>query len=259
MTENQHVVITHEPQGILVIRINRLETKNALTMAMYARMTEALKAADADADVRVAAIYGDPSCFTSGNDLKDFMEHPPQGPQSPVFRFLEAITTFGKPIVAGVGGAAVGIGTTLLLHCDLVYATPATRFQLPFVPLGLCPEAASSYLLPLMAGYQRAAELLLLGAPFSADQAQAMGLVNAQIVDEQLVAHVMAQAARIAALPPAAVRITRQLMKQGAAAAIQQTMLREGELFVERLRSPEAREAFSAFFEKRKPDFSKFV
>jgi len=258
MTDTQPIVIRNTPEGVAVFQINRLEKKNALTLAMYTRLTEAFKAAAVDGAVRVVVIHGDPGCFTSGNDLKDFLESPPEGPESPVFRFLSTLIGFGKPVIAGVGGAAVGIGTTMLLHCDLVYATPATRFQLPFVPLGLCPEAASSYLLPLMAGHQRAAELLLLGGPFTADQAQQIGLVNARVEEDQLLAHVMDQARKIAALPQAAVRATRKLMKQSSLNAIREALVSEGEIFVERLNSPEAREAFTAFFEKRKPDFSKF-
>jgi enoyl-CoA hydratase/carnithine racemase len=258
MTSSPQITIAHTPEGITILKINRLDKKNALTMAMYRQLTQALEASDTDSSVRVVVIHGDPSCFTSGNDLKDFMEHPPQGPEAPVFQFLLALIGFSKPVIAGVGGVAVGIGTTMLLHCDLVYATPATRFQLPFVPLGLCPEAASSYLVPKIAGYQRAAELLLLGEPFNADLASDIGLINAQIEEDRLLDHVMAQAGKIAALPPAAVKITKELMKKGSRDLIRETMDREGDLFVQRLRSPEAKEAFSAFFEKRKPDFSKF-
>jgi enoyl-CoA hydratase/carnithine racemase len=152
----------------------------------------------------------------------------------------------------------VGIGTTMLLHCDLVYASPGARFQMPFVPLGLVPEAASSLLLPMVAGYQRAAELLLLGQPFSADRALAAGFVTEIVAEDKLLEHARNAAIAVAALPPASVRLTKQLMKRQLGAAIASQMQEEGRVFAERLQSGEAKEAMSAFFEKRKPDFSKF-
>ena len=164
------MIKTETKDRILRIEIARAEKKNALTLDMYAALADALAAADADPAVRVALVHGTRDCFTAGNDLKDFLERPPHSENSPTFRFLRCLPRFGKPLVAAVNGAAVGIGTTMLLHCDLVYAAPAARFQLPFVPLGLVPEAGSSFLLPYIAGYQRAAELLLLGAPRSEER-----------------------------------------------------------------------------------------
>jgi enoyl-CoA hydratase/carnithine racemase len=163
-----------------------------------------------------------------------------------------------KPVVAAVGGPAVGIGTTLLLHCDLVYATPGARFQLPFVPLGIVPEFGSTLLLPMLAGYQRAAELLLLGQPFGAQKAQEAGIVTAIVPQESLLEEAAKAAAALAALPPASVRLTKRLMKARYAQGVNQAIAEEGRLFLERLASPEAKEAMSAFLEKRKPDFSRF-
>ena len=172
-------IITENRDGILRIEINRPDKKNALTAAMYQAMADALTAADADPKVRVVLIHGKSDLFTAGNDLQDFLDNRPRDEDRPAFQFLRNISRAQKPIVAAVAGAAVGIGTTMLLHCDLVYAAPNTRLQLPFVNLGLVPEAASSLLLPALVGYQRAAELLLLCEPFSAQTAKEIGLVNA--------------------------------------------------------------------------------
>src|SRR5262245_52266793 len=170
-------ILTELKDRVLRIEIARADKKNALTQEMYKALAEALLEADGDAQVRVALIHGARDCFTAGNDLKDFLERPPHSESAPTHRFLRGLATFGKPLLAAVNGAAVGIGTTMLLHCDLVYAAPGARFQLPFVSLGLVPEAGSSFLLPYTAGYQRAAELLLLARPFDANKAAAAGVV----------------------------------------------------------------------------------
>lgn len=240
------------------IEIDRPDKKNALTAEMYQAIGDALRAAEADRQVRVALIHGKADCFTAGNDLKDFLERPPHGEGSPVFGFLRTIATAAKPIVAAVGGPAVGIGTTMLLHCDLVYAAPNARFQMPFVPLGLVPEAASSLLLPMLAGYQRAAELLLLGKPFTADKALAAGIVTEIVPEGELLEYAWEAAASVAALPPSSLRLTKALMKQRHAEAVAKAMEDEGARFRAQLASPEAKEAMTAFFEKRKPDFSRF-
>ena len=252
------MIKTETKDRVLRIEIARPEKKNALTQEMYQAMADALAAADGDPAVRVALIHGARDCFTAGNDLKDFLERPPQSESSPVFRFLRVIATFGKPLLAAVNGAAVGIGTTMLLHCDLVYAAPGARFQLPFVPLGLVPEAGSSFLLPYIAGYQRAAELLLLGQPFDADKAYAAGFVTAIVPEGELLDRARAGALAIAALPPAAVRATKALMRGRFGPRVTEAMNEEMKVFSERLASPEAHEAMTAFFEKRKPDFSRF-
>lgn len=251
-------VLTHIRDRIARIELNRADKKNALTAEMYAAMADAVVAAEADAQVRVTLIHGKPDCFTAGNDLKDFLERPPHGEDSPVFRFLQAISTAQKPLIAAVAGPAVGIGTTLLLHCDLVYAAPNARFQLPFVPLGLVPEAGSSLLLPRIAGYQRAAELLLLGRPFTAEKALAAGIVTEVIPEGELLEYALDAALGVAALPPSSLRATKALMKDRQAQPLAQAMQEEGAQFRARLSSPEAREAMTAFLEKRKPDFSRF-
>jgi enoyl-CoA hydratase/carnithine racemase len=247
---------THE--RIASIELARLEKKNAITAEMYARLADALAAADADPQVRAILLHGSADCFTAGNDLADFLKRPPTGEDSPTWRFFQVLPNLSKPLVAAVGGPAVGIGTTLLLHCDLVYAAPNARFQLPFVPLGIVPEFGSTYLLPLLAGYQRAAELLLLGQPFTAQKAYEAGIVTAVVAQESLMQEARKAAAALAALPPESIRLTKRLMKQRHGAVVAETIAEEGRIFRERLASPEAREAMSAFLEKRKPDFSRF-
>lgn len=250
-------ILTAVEDRIARVEIARPDKKNALTAEMYAALARALAAADADPSVRAVLVHGAPGCFSAGNDLKDFLARP-AGSESPAFEFLRRISTLAKPIVAAVAGPAVGIGTTMLLHCDLVFAAPSARFQLPFVSLGLVPEAASSLLLPLTAGYQRAAELLLLGEAFGVEKAAAAGIVNEVVPEEALTARARAAALALAALPPESVRLTKQLLKRPHAAAVAAQMAEEIRLFAERLESPEAKEAFTAFLEKRKPDFSRF-
>jgi len=251
-------ILTETKDGVARIEIDRPDKKNALTAAMYQAMADAIRAAEADAKVRVLLIHGKSDLFTAGNDLQDFLDNPPRDDNRPVFQFLYGISQAQKPIVAAVAGAAVGIGTTMLLHCDLVYAAPNARLQLPFVNLGLVPEAGSSLLLPALAGYQRAAELLLLGEPFSAHKGKEIGLVTEVVPEDQLFDTAMAQAKKLAGKPAASLRLTKRLMKQGQQAAVAQQIKLESGHFGERLASPEAKEAFSAFLEKRKPDFSKF-
>jgi enoyl-CoA hydratase/carnithine racemase len=254
---SQHILVETRDR-VTRIELNRPEKKNALTLEMYAAMAKALAEADADARVRAVLIHGQPACFCSGNDVGDFLELERAPGASPASGFLRAISTARKPLVAAVGGPAVGVGTTMLLHCDLVYAAPNARLQLPFVPLGLLPEAASSLLLPVMAGYRRAAEMLLLGAPFGAEKALAAGIVTEIVPEAELIERARQAALALAALPPESVRMTKELMKRGLAREVQERMTEELQLFGERLRSPEAKEALRAFMEKRKPDFSRF-
>jgi enoyl-CoA hydratase/carnithine racemase len=251
-------ILTQLEGGVLRVQFNRADKKNAITAAMYQALAHALRHAERDNAVRVVLIHGAPDVFTAGNDLQDFLASPPRSNDAPGFQFLRAIHEFPKPLVAAVSGLAVGIGTTMLLHCDLVYCAPGTRFSLPFVNLGLCPEAGSSFLLPRLAGYQRAAELLMLGEPFDAETAKEIGLVNAIAPAESLLATAMAAARKLAAKPAASLRETKMLMKQGLHEAVKLAMGDESEAFRERLASPEAKEAFTAFLEKRPPDFSKF-
>ena len=244
--------------GVCTIEIARPEKKNALTMAMYEAMATAINAAQLDPAVRALLITGQPGIFTSGNDLEDFMQRPPQGADSPVFRFMQALVAFEKPVVAAVTGAAVGIGTTMLLHCDFVYVSDEARLAMPFASLGLVPEYASSLILPQLMGHVRAAEKLMLGEPFTGSTAVECGIANAVLPATEVVNHARRIAERFNGLPPGAVRDTKRLMRASNKAAIHQTIATEGEIFSARLRSPEAMEAFQAFFQKRKPDFSKF-
>lgn len=248
MTEIQ----TSQTDGILTIAFNRPAKKNALTGAMYAAIADALEAAESDSAVRVVVFTGNGGAFTAGNDLHDFLQSPPQGEDSPVFRFLRAISTASKPLVAAVSGVAVGVGTTMLLHCDLVYLGASAKLSLPFVNLALVPEAASSLLLPAMIGHHRAAELLMLGEPFDADTARAHGIANAVFPDAQVLAEAMQVAARLAARPPTALRLTKQLMRRSRGDVAGQ-MAAEGEHFRAQLQSAEAREAMMAFLQKRPP------
>jgi enoyl-CoA hydratase/carnithine racemase len=252
------MIRTETSERIARIRFDRPEKKNAITAQMYEQLAGALASADADPGVRAILIHGRPDCFTAGNDLADFLERPPREETSGTFRVLKLLPALAKPVVGAVGGPAVGIGTTLLLHCELVYASPGARFQLPFVALGVVPEAGSSLLLPLLAGYQRAAELLLLGEPFGADKAYECGLVTRIVPEPELLERALEAARALAALPPASVQLTKKLMKSPHSRALARQMAEEGRRFRERLSSPEAKEAMSAFLEKRKPDFSRF-
>ena len=254
MAEN---IVVSVQDRILSIRLDRLEKKNALTRGMYLGMIEALQQAEADANVRVILISGTQDCFTAGNDLADFAAAKP-GETSPAITYLEALAATQKPVIAAVGGVAVGIGTTMLLHCDLVYAAAGARFQLPFVNLGLCPEAASSLLLPNLMGHCRAAELLFFGDPFNAESAQAFGIVNAVLPASDLLATATAKAQQLAEKPPSALKTTKALLKRGSASAIADAMAAETEKFASLLQGPEAKEAMMAFMQRRKPDFSKF-
>ena len=242
--------------GVLAIGFDRPEKKNALTAAMYEAMTAALAEAHADENVRVVLFHGSDTAFTAGNDLEDFAERPPAGEDAPVFRFIMAAATARKPLVAAVNGPAVGLGTTLLLHCDLVYAGDNARFAMPFTQLGLVPEFGSSYLLPLVAGYQRAAELLLLGEPFDAQRALEAGFVTRVLPAAQTLDTAWAAAEKLARLPRRSVQLTRELLKSAHQEATVRQLQAESGHFRALLREPAAREALQAFFQKRKPDFT---
>ena len=244
---------------ILSIRIQRPDKRNALTLAMYQELAVILKQAGEDAAVRVVVISGTESSFCSGNDINDFLQAGRDANAvRPAREFLHQIAAFKKPIVASVNGVAVGIGTTLLLHCDLVYAADSARFQLPFINLGLVPEGGSSLLLPAMLGHQKAAELLLLGDSFDAEYALSLGLVNAVLEAEELEFHVRKQAMALAAKPPAAMVATKKLLKSHQGKSVTQVLDEEIDIFAQRLKSPEAIEAFSAFQQRRPADFSNF-
>lgn len=253
-------ILTHVEAGVMTLTFNRIERKNSITRAMYAALADGLEQAASDPAVRVVVIQGDATVFSAGNDISDFQAAPQAQAepreQQPVWRFLRAIAIFPKPLIAAVCGPAVGVGTTLLLHCDLVYAGDNAAFALPFVNLGLVPEAASSLLLPQMFGPHRAAEALLMGEPFMAEAALEVGLVNRVVPPTECNAHAQQQARKLAAKPLSALMETKRLMKSGQHAAILARMDEEGEVFGKMLLQPAAREAMSAFMEKRKPDFS---
>ncbi len=250
-------ILTHTDAGVMTITFNRLDKKNSITSSMYAAMADAVAQAGADPAVRVVVFQGHESIFSAGNDIGDFLNQPPSTQESPVYRFLRGIATFEKPLLAAVAGPAVGIGTTMLFHCDLVYAGDNAAFSMPFVNLGLCPEAASSFLAPRMFGYHRAAEALLMGEPFFAEAAQEVGLVNRVVPPTEVNGYAQAQARKLAAKPLSSLIATKRLMKGGDQQAVLQKMDEEGQSFGRMLREPAANEAFGAFMEKRKPDFSK--
>ena len=249
-------VLQQVESGVMTLTLNRLDKKNSFTAAMYAELAEALRGAADDAAVRVVLFQGHETIFSAGNDIGDFLNKPPSTPDSPVFRFLNAIATFPKPLLAAVCGPAVGIGTTMLLHCDLVYAGDNAMFSMPFVNLGLCPEAASSLLVPRLMGYQRAAEVLLMGDPFMAEAALEVGLVNRVVAPTEANALAQQQARRLATKPLSSVIETKRLLKASTTPAVLERMREEGAIFGRMLQEPAAKEAFSAFLDKRKPDFS---
>ncbi|MCQ8895217.1 enoyl-CoA hydratase [Limnobacter humi] len=244
--------------GLMTITINRPERKNSFTNAMYTAIGDAFAQASHNAAVKVVLLKGHEDCFSAGNDLGDFVNNPPKNLDAPVFRFLRLISAFPKPVVAQVQGVAVGIGTTVLLHCDLVYAASTAKFSMPFTKLGLCPEASSSLLLPQLAGYQKAAELLLLGDMFTATKACECGIVSSVHEPAELPAHVQGQINKLLALPLSSLLTSKRLMKGVNKAPVAAKMAEEGELFINMLKQPVAQEAFKAFAEKRAPNFAQF-
>ena len=259
MTEH---VLRAIDKGVMTVTLNRADKKNALTEAMYAALGDALEAAAKDASVKVVMFTGSGDSFTAGNDLADFAAAgaKPVGAdegETPVNRFLRLIATTEKPLIAAVNGLAVGVGVTMLLHCDLVYAGQSATFQTPFVNLGLVPEAASSLLLPSLVGNQKAAELLFLGKKIGAAEAERIGLVADVLPDAELAARAGAIAQELATKAPTAVKLTKQLLRGASRPDIARRMAEEGVHFAKQLRSAEVKEAISAFFEKRAPDFSK--
>ncbi len=249
-------ILTDITDGVLTITFNRLDKKNSIVSTMYAAMADALVQASGDDAVRAVVFQGHETIFSSGNDIGDFLNRPPASPEAPVFQFLRALSTFPKPVLAAVCGPAVGIGTTMLFHCDLVYAGDNAAFSMPFVNLGLCPEAASSHLAPMRMGYGRAAEALLLGEPFMAEAALEMGLISRIVPPSEAAALARRQAIKLASKPLGSIIETKRLMKKSQAGVVAERMQEEGASFERLLREPAAREAFTAFMEKRKPDFS---
>lgn len=256
-------ILTSRKDGILTITFNRPAKKNAITAVMYQVMADALRNAETDNEVRVILFTGQDNIFTAGNDLEDFMKNVSQlnsdGESSSIIQFMRALSSSPKPIIAAVAGLAVGIGTTLLLHCDLVYLADNAKLSMPFTQLGLCPEFSSSILLQRIAGYHRAAEKLFFGEPFDAQEALQLGLANKVVPASELLAFADQQAAKLVALPPASLRATKRLMKSSQTSLINEVMSDELKQFGSMLNGPEAKEAFMAFFQKRKPDFRQFL
>jgi enoyl-CoA hydratase/carnithine racemase len=249
-------ILVHAEAGVMTLTLNRVQRKNSLTAAMYAALADALAQAERDDAVRAVLIQGDPTVFSAGNDIGDFLDAPPSTTDSPVFRFLRGIASFPKPIVAAVCGPAVGIGTTMLFHCDLVYAGDNAAFSMPFVNLGVCPEAGSSLLVPQMFGYHRAAEALLLGEPFMAEAALEVGLVNRIVPPTEANVIAQVQARKFTGKPLASLIETKRLLKKSVLPDVLARIDEEMQSFARMLREPAAREAFSAFREKRRPDFA---
>lgn len=250
---------TELKQDVLVITIDRPEKKNALTGAMYTALADAVEQGEANPEVRVMVVRGNGDSFTAGNDLQDFMANPWKGTDvPPAVRFMLAVARAKKPVIAAVHGSAVGIGVTILLHCDLVYAADDAKLMMPFVNLGIIPEAGSTVMAPALMGHRRAAELLMLGTPISAQRAYELGLVNAVVPLDQLMETAMGAAQSLAERPAAAIRATKALMKKPGAAEVERVIQEELQVLAERLSSPECREALMAFLQKRKPDFKQF-
>lgn len=238
------------------IRFARPHKRNALTIDMYRIMAEAVEAAEADDSVRVISFVGDAECFTAGNDIGDFIRAQQTGDLTAVARFLSSVFSATKIVVAAVAGPAVGIGTTLLLHCDFVIAAPNARLRTPFVDLGLVPEFGSSVLMPLTMGYARAAEMLLLGTEFGADDAKSAGLIHRVVPKDALLEELEALSVKIASRAPSSLRASKKLMRAPLRASVEKAMQEEGAVFLERLMAPEAAEAMMAFMQKRPPSFS---
>ena len=250
-------ILVHQENSLLTLTLNRLHKKNAFTQDMYAALTASLKAAEDQSEVRAVIIQGQETIFSAGNDLADFMDAATLGPDAAVIEFLQTMARFTKPLIASVCGPAVGIGSTLLLHCDLVVAGDNAAFSLPFVNLGLCPEGASSLLLPQLMGYHRAAEALLLGEPFMAEAALEVGWVNKVVVPSEANLVAKAWGMKLAAKPPSVVAQTKALMKSSQAQSVQNVIHQEAQVFARMLTEGPAKEALSAFLEHRRPDFSK--
>jgi enoyl-CoA hydratase/carnithine racemase len=252
-------IVTERSNGILRVEFNRPEKKNAMTGGMYTRLAEIFDEAAGDVETRVVLWHSAGDTFSAGNDVGDFLKNPPGPGESPQARLMDAFVRFEKPIVVAVQGAAVGGGTTMLTHCDFVYAGESAKFQLPFINLALVPEFGSSYSLPARIGHLRAAELFLLGERFDAARAAELGLVTRVVPDRDLLATATAAAQKLAAKPNDALRASKRLLKQGFIDQVKAAISAENQSFSERVRSAEAKEALSAFLEKRPPNFTKLA
>jgi enoyl-CoA hydratase/carnithine racemase len=250
-------IATERSGTILRVQFNRPEKKNALTVSMYRAVADLLNAAAKDDDLRAVVLHGAGDSFSAGNDIADFLKNPPNGDDSPQARFTNALMDFDKPLIAAVHGVAIGSGATMLTHCDFVYAAEDTTFQLPFVHLAVVPELGTSYSLAAQLGYLAAAELLLLGLPFDARRASELGFVTAIAPDADVLATAMKTARRLEQLPPGALQASKRLMKRHSREQTAAAVKAENLEFASRVRSADAKEALTAFLEKRRPDFSK--
>jgi enoyl-CoA hydratase/carnithine racemase len=249
-------IVTERSGSILRIQLNRPSKKNAMTSAMYIAMADLLEAAAKDDGVRVVLWHGAGDSFCAGNDLDDFLKNPPGPQDSPQSRLINAFIAFDKPIVAAVRGAAIGGGTTMLTHCDFVYASETAKFQMPFINLALVPEFGATFSVPMRAGYLRAAELLQLGLPFDAKQALELGFVTRVVPDSRLLETATETAQKLAEKPAAALQASKRLMKKPWRDALLEAAKAENSEFSVRVRSADSKEAITAFFEKRPPDFT---
>ncbi len=250
-------IIKERSGSILRIQLNRPEKKNAMTMSMYVTLADLLNDAAKDEGIRVALWHGAGDSFCAGNDVEDFLKNPPGQGESPQARLMNALVNFDKPLIAAVHGAAIGGGTTMLTHCDFVYAGESARFQMPFINLALVPEFGTSYSLPAEIGYIHAAELILLGLPFDARRAAELGFVTRVVPDQDLMATATETAQKLAEKPASALQACKRLMKRSSREQIEEAMKVENDEYASRVRSAEAREAFTAFLEKRPPNFTR--
>jgi enoyl-CoA hydratase/carnithine racemase len=249
-------IITERSGSILRVQLNRPTKKNAMTSNMYLTLVDLLNGAAQDDHIRVVLWHGAGDSFTAGNDLEDFMKNPPGPSESPQARLMTALINFDKPLVAAVHGAAVGGGTTMLTHCDFVYAGESAKFQMPFINLGLVPEFGTTYSIPSRVGYIRAAELILLGLPFDAARAAELGLVTRVVPDQKLLSTATETAQKLAEKPAGALQACKRLMRRPSHEQLERAAKLENEEFAARVRSVDAKEAFTAFFEKRPPNFT---
>ncbi|QIG98258.1 enoyl-CoA hydratase [Bradyrhizobium sp. 6(2017)] len=250
-------IVTEHGGGILRIQLNRPTKRNAMTSAMYLALASMFSEAAGDDSTRAVLWHGAGDSFCAGNDIEDFLKNPPGPGESPQSALMDALVKFDKPVVAAVHGAAIGGGTTMLTHCDFIYAGESTHFQMPFINLAVVPEFGSSYSVPARIGHLRAAELILMGAPFDARRAVELGLATAVVSDKDVLTRAVETAGKLAAKPASALQASKRLMKQPFREQIKAAMQAENAEFSAQVRSDDAKEAFTAFLEKRKPDFTR--
>jgi enoyl-CoA hydratase/carnithine racemase len=252
-------IVTEHTGSILRVMFNRPTKRNAMTSAMYVALAGIFNEAANDESTRVVLWHGAGDSFSAGNDIEDFLKNPPGPGESPQARLMNALVNFDKPVVVAVQGAAIGGGTTMLTHCDFIYAGESAKFQMPFINLAVVPEFGSSCSVPARIGHLRAAELILLGSPFDARRAAELGLVTQVVSDQTLLSTATATAQKLAAKPASALQASKRLMKQPFREQIKAAMKAENEEFSAQVRSEDAKEAFTAFLEKRKPDFTRTI